>query len=376
MHHGPANPRISRYTPLEEAYARLAALAKPVAPVERAVETAAGFVLAEDVIAGEDLPATPTAYSDGWAVNAEELVGATAYSAAILAPPPKWVEADDEMPSGADAVLPPEAITMSDPGMAEAQDSVAPGSGVRTTGQDIRTGAVMIRAGQRLAPRHIGLLKVCGVASVRVRVPRIRMVIASRSAERHAEMMRLWLQMAGAELVETISASEKPALAAAYAAPGADLVLSLGGTGQGRTDFAVAALAAAGQADLHGVALRPGGGAAFGSAKGMPVLLLGGRMDSLIAGGLTLGARAINGLAGLNRPAWRATAPLTEKVTSVIGFTEMFLAVPENGAMRPVPLNEASFDAVARAAGWFAVPAESEGFPAGHTVQIRPFSPQ
>jgi molybdopterin biosynthesis enzyme len=374
--HTPENPRIARFTPLDDAYARLAALAKPVAAQDRAVENAVGLVLAEDVVAREDLPATPTAYADGWAVNAEELVGATAYSAAILAPPPEWVESDDEMPSGADAVLPPEAIATSDPGMAEAQDSVAPGHGVRNTGQDIEAGTVMIAAGQRLAPRHIGLLKACGVKTVKVRVPRVRLVIASRSAERHADMMRLWLQAAGAELIETVGAFEKDALVAAYKRPGNDLILSLGGTGQGRTDAAVAALKDAGTLDLHGVALRPGGSAAFGEVGGVPVLLLGGRMDSLIAGGLTLGARAVNGLAGLNRPSWRATSPITQKVTSIIGFTEIFLAVPEDGGMRPIPLNEASFDAVARAAGWFTLSPESEGLPAGQTVQVRPFSPR
>jgi molybdopterin biosynthesis enzyme len=219
-------------------------------------------------------------------------------------------------------------------------------------------------------------LKACGVKTVRVRVPRVRLVIASRSAERHADMMRLWLQAAGAELIETVGVFEKDRLVAAYKKPDADLILSLGGTGQGRTDAAVAALKDAGTLDLHGVALRPGGSAAFGEANGVPVLLLGGRMDSLIAGGLTLGARAVNGLAGLNRPSWRATSPITQKVTSIIGFTEIFLAVPEDGGMRPIPLNEASFDAVARAAGWFTLSPESEGLPAGQTVQVRPFSPR
>lgn len=376
MHHAPENPRILRFTPLDQSYARLAELMRPVAARSVAVGDAVGLVLAEDVVVPVDLPATPTAYSDGWAVNAEELVGATAYSAAILAPPPEWVEADDEMPSGSDAVLPPDAVTMSDPGMAEAQESVAPGEGVRNTGQDIEAGTVLIAAGQRLAPRHVGLLNVCNVPEIRVRIPRIRLVVASRSAERHADMIRLWLTMAGGEVVETVVALDKAAQKAAFTGPGADLVLSLGGTGQGRTDYAIAALAAVGTVDLHGVALRPGGGAAFGMAAGTPVLLLGGRMDSLIAGGLTLGARAVNGLAGLNRPSWRASAPITDKASSVIGFTEIFLAIPEDGGMRPAPLYEASFDAVARAVGWFTLSPESEGLPAGQTVHVRPFSPR
>jgi molybdopterin biosynthesis enzyme len=310
-------------------------------------------------------------------VNAEDLVGASAYSAALLAPPPHWVEADDPMPSGVDAVLPPDAVTVPAPGMAEASTSVAPGEGVRNTGQDIRTGGLLLAAGTRLAPRHIGILGACGIVKVDVRTPRIRIVLASAAAERHVDMVRMWLGLAGTEVVEAISAAgERAELNAAYKKPGVDFVLSLGGTGQGRSDCAVAALGDAGDIAWHGIALRPGGTAAFGRVGGVPVLLLPGRIDGVIAGLLALAAKVLSGLSGLTQPDWQAPLRLAGNASSTIGFTEFFLGLPEGDLIRPLPLDEAGFEALARAAGWFTVPPGSEGLAAGDVVHLRPFQPR
>ena len=294
------------------------ALTHKLDPVERAVDAACGAVLAEDVVVAADLPARPTAYADGWAVNAEELVGATNYSTAILAPPPGWVEASDVMPPGTDAVLPPEAVTTAAPGMAEASDGVAPGHGVRNTGADIRKGTLLVGEGTMLAARHIGLLAACGVEIVSVRAPRARLVMASAAAGRHAGMVRLWLEQAGANVADVVHAhGDRAKLAGLYGDGTADLVVSVGGTGQGRKDRAVAALIDAGTLGVQGIALRPGGHCAFGEAGGAPVLLLPGRLDALIASWLALVVPALEGLAGHERTRWSAHAELTAKASSV-----------------------------------------------------------
>lgn len=377
MNHSSPNPRIKRLTPLDEALARLAAETPLAPPAARAVADATGAVLASDIRAPADLPSSPVAYSDGWAVNAEDLVGASAYSTAILAPPPEWVEADDPMPRAADAVLAPDAISIAAPGMAEASLSVAPGSGVRNTGQDVKAGALLIPAGTRLAPRHIGILTLSGFTEIDVRMPRIRLVLASSAAARHADMVRMWLQLAGAEIAGTVSApGARKDLTAAYREPGADFILSLGGTGQGRSDCAVAALADAGSVELQGVALRPGETASFGRVGQVPVLLLPGRVDGVVAGVLALAKPILTALSGLTQPDWLTPVRLAAKASSTIGLTEFFLGLPEGEAIRPLPLDEAGFEALGRAVGWFTVPPGSEGFAAGDVVHLRPFQPR
>src|SRR5262249_5114258 len=155
---------------------------------------------------------------------------------ALLTPPPEWVNAGDPMPD-ADAVLPPEGLTSLAADLAEASGTVASGEGVRVPGQDITAGALLLREGTRLEPRHISICRGCGFETIAVRAPKLRIVIASAAAAVHAEMVRSWLEAAGAKVMDIASApGDHRMLATLYGLPGADLLVSLGGTGQGRND--------------------------------------------------------------------------------------------------------------------------------------------
>ena len=326
---------------------RLASLSKLVVAKELGLAEAAGAVLASRLEAKADLPSQPIAYTDGWAVNAEDLIGSSAYSAALL--PPKWVDAGDAMPN-ADAILSPEGVTLLTPDIAEAVGSVVSGEGVRLPGQDIAAGDALLDEGTRLEPRHIGLLQACGFQTVGVRIPRLRIVIASSGAAPHGPMIRTWLEAAGGHVEDVVSApGDRDALADLYRRTGADLVISLGGTGQGRNDCAVAALLDAGSVAVHGVALRPGATAAFGSVGSAPVLLLPGRLDAMIAGMLVLAMPAFAGASGLRTKDRASVHRLIEKVTSAIGLSELFLGLAAGDAIRAVPLAEARLDALAQA---------------------------
>jgi molybdopterin biosynthesis enzyme len=308
-------------------------------------------------------------------VNAEDLIGSSVYSAALLAPPPKWVDAGDPMPN-ADAVLSPEGVIFVSPNVAEAAGSIVSGEGVRLPGQDIGAGEILLAAGTRLEPRHIGILRACGLETVTVRVPQLRIVIASAAAGAHAEMIRRWLETAGANVIDILAApADRSALALNYGRTGADLVISLGGTGRGRNDCAVAALSDAGAVAVHGVALHPGESVAFGNVSSVPVLLLPGRLDALIAGTLALAMPALAGLSG-SRPEERPSIHrLMEKVNSAVGLSELFLGLPAGDLVRAVPLAEARLDTLAQSIGWLLVPPESEGLGAGQIVHLRPIHP-
>lgn len=352
----------------------MAPLLRPVGPEERVLARVGGTVLASTVEVKADLPAKRIAIADGWAVNAEDLIGSSAYSAAVLLSP-TWVDAGGAMPEG-DAVLSPESVNFSAPDVAEAAGSVVSGEGVRLPGQDIAAGEVLLEEGTRLEPRHVGLLQACRFQTVAVRVPHLRIVIASGGAAKAGLMIRTWLEAGGGQIEDVVSApGDREALAALYRRPGADLVISLGGTGQGRRDCAVAALVEAGSVAVQGVALRPGATAAFGSVGSAPVLLLPGRLDAMIAGMLVLAMPALAVASGLKIKDRSREYRLAEKVTSVVGLSELFLGLPAGDAIRAVPLAEARFDALAQAIGWFIVPPELEGFAAEQTVTLRAFHP-
>jgi molybdopterin molybdotransferase len=374
VHRPSANPRIPRLVSLEAALTRLASLAQPVVAKEIGLVEAVGAVLASRLQARADLPPHPIANTDGWAVRAEDLIGSSGYNAAVLQSP-RWVDAGDAMPD-ADAVLAPEGVTFMSSDVAEAVGSVVPGEGVRHRGQDIAAGEILLEEGTRLEPRHIGLLRACGFETVGVRIPRLRIAIASEGAALQGPMIRAWLEAAGGHVEDVVSApGDRDALATQYRRPGADLVISLGGTGQGRDDCAVAALLDAGSVAVQGVALRPGATAAFGSADSATVLLLPGRLDAMMAGMLVLAMPAVAGATGFRNQQRSSAYSLVEKATSVVGLSEVFLGLPAGDAMRAVPLAEARLDALAQAVGWFIVPPELEGFAAGQTVHLRSFHP-
>ena len=78
-------------------------------------------------------------------------------------------------------------------------------------------------------------------------------------------------------------ARDAASIAGAFDASACDLLLTIGGSGVGRTDAAVAALAQRGEVIAHGIALQPGRTAAVGRIGTIPVIALPGAPDQALA---------------------------------------------------------------------------------------------
>ena len=102
----------TRLAPLAEVLARIDVLARPVEAREIDVAAAAGRVLAAEVAVEQSLPAAAIALRDGWAVRSDLVSDAGPYAPVALTPPPTLVEVGAPLPPEADAVLPPDAVTM------------------------------------------------------------------------------------------------------------------------------------------------------------------------------------------------------------------------------------------------------------------------
>ncbi len=353
---------------------------RAVALADLAAMLAVGVVLAEPVNAPGDWPPADRAARDGVAVASSDTLGAGSYNPVPL-PGAMTVAAGEPMPPGTNAVLPVEAMQADGP-FVEALGSAAPGEGVERQGEGLRGGTVLLKAGHRLRPQDLGLLAALGIDMVRVGArPRVRIVLAGgpRSGpETLGAMLTALVTRDGgvAELVGPLPA-DRAALAAAYAAPGADLLISAGRTGVGEDDVAPLALAEAGQLALHGVALRPGDSAALGTACGVPAGLLPGEPMACLTAYELLAGRALRRLAGrdpgLPHPA--VPAVVVRKLVSEIGCTELYrVRRTADGMVEPVasPYRPGLAGAVL-ADGFVLIPAESEGVPAGATVTLRCF---
>jgi len=147
---------------------------------------ALGLVLAEDVVAPEDVPPFANSAMDGYAVRAADTVStpvelqviedvAAGHVAAleVVAGSAIKIMTGAPMPRGADAVVKVEDTNPGD-GSVTIMSGVAPGTNVRAAGGDVAAGRRVFSRGTELTPPHLGVLATLGVAFPRVyRRPRI-----------------------------------------------------------------------------------------------------------------------------------------------------------------------------------------------------------
>jgi molybdopterin biosynthesis enzyme len=370
-----ASQRLSRLAPLSEIHERIDALAGPVAPLEVELSAAAGRVLAGDIAIAAPLPRRAAALRDGWAVRADAVSSASSYEPVPLMPPSQWVETGDPMPDGTDAVLPVDAVSVVHKG-AEAHAPVAPGEGAIPAGGDAGARHVLRRAGEMLRHADVAVLRSGGVLRATIREPRLRVVLANAAIDQRSDatgpfLLRVIGGSGGhAELIYT--SDDPDALEQAPIHNDVDAIITVGGTGTGKRDFAVRTLASLGRVDFHGMAVRPGETAALGAVGSRPVLMLPGRLDAALALWLLVGRRLLARLSGTQVDQISIPVTLARKIVSTIGMTDVVLLSPCEGGVEPIASGHFPLQTVARASGWTIVPPESEGVPAGSTIVMQP----
>jgi molybdopterin biosynthesis enzyme len=305
---------------------------------------------------------------DGWAVRASDITDAGPYAPVSVAA--SWIEAGEPMPQGADAVLPPDAASASGETI-EVNAPAAEGEGVWPAGGDGEKGAVLGRAGEQLRATDRAAMQALGVEKVSVRVPKIYIVRAKPKGVKDAALAMVVRMV---EASGGVTRTELRSLDAAFKDANSDAVIVIGGSGSGRTDESVKALARLGRVELHGVGLQPGETAALGAVERRPVLIVPGRLDAALAAFSVLGLRLVAKLAGRKRYISQMPVKLSRKVASQVGIAS-FVPLERTSKTKVAPLASGtiSLAALARADGWLLVPAESEGYPAGTEVEMRLF---
>jgi molybdopterin molybdotransferase len=311
-------------------------------------------------------PPHDIAAADGFALRARELVGASSYSPMPLAAAPVWVEAGEAIPGGCDCVLDSDSVDVSGL-VAQVVAEAIPGQGVRRAGGDMAAGSNVIEAGRRVVARDLLIAYAADITRLKVRRPRVRIVNVpggTVTTDWIAESARI----AGADVVSlTAAARDAASIAVAIDTGACDLLLIVGGSGVGRTDATVMALAERGKVLAHGIALQPGRTAAVGRIDNTPVVVLPGAPDQAFAAWWTLAMPVLDRLSG-RRPRKTLNLPLARKIASLVGIAEIVLLERREGAWVTLAAGELSLDAIARAEAWLVVPDGSEGFAAGADV--------
>lgn len=326
---------------------------------------ALGRVLATDVVADIDVPGFDRANVDGFAVQARDTFGA-------MEETPRALRLNDEvlapgivptlpviggratpiatggmLPRGADAVLMVEHSELAGPAdarMVEVRRPLTGGENVSYASTDIARGETVLRAGQRLTSREIGVLAALGLPECTVfRRPRVAIfstgneIVAPGSPLRPGAVYDSNAAIIGAAVEELgglavhlgVIVDNEPALAAALARGlESDVVVFSGGTSKGAGDISYRVVQSLRDPGVvaHGVALKPGKPICLAVTGGKPVVILPGFPTSAIFTFHEFLAPVIRAFAGLppeRRHTVAATLPM--RVNSERGRTEYLL---------------------------------------------------
>ncbi len=369
-----APQRIARLAPLSEIYAAVDRLAGPVPPRWIEIGEAAGCVLASDTGVETATPAAPTAIRDGWAVSSGLIADAGPYAPVPL-PTATWVEAGQRLPASADAVLSPDALTI-EGSVHEAIAPASPGEGVMPAGADAAPGQPLRRARLTIRATDVAVLRAAGVKRVEVRGPRVDVISTSHGIDEPADtvapLIAAALETFGAMTRIIRAGRDGGAIERILRSDSAEAFITIGGTGRGHGDRTAQALAQAGDVVIHGMGIQPGETSGLGQVSGRPVLMLPGRLDAALAGWLLVGRRLLRRLTGGTGEESIGASTLTRKITSTIGIAEVVLVRRDDTGVQPVATGHFPLQAIGRADGWVLVPPESEGYPAGSVVDVRP----
>jgi molybdopterin molybdotransferase len=410
-----ASEPTPRTTPVETAL-RLILDAVSRQPVETVpLAEAAGRVLGEDIVAGEDLWPFPRAAMDGVAVRSADLTGAGPDAPVALAVVgavfsgqvwPRDLQPGEALriatgtpvPVGADAVIPHEALQWRGDQVVVTHP-VAAGRNVFPPGEDARAGETVLRAGTVLAGGHLGLLAALGVGTVPV-VRRPRVAILATGDELVAPGTR----PAPGQVRESNSYVLAAEVLAAGALPhllgvardhpddlerkvreglDADALVICGGVSVGERDYVRRTLVRAGVV-LHfaGVAMKPGAPVAFGTAGGCAVFALPGTpgaariaFEILVRPAL----RAMLGCPDLERPAVRGRLGAPLRITPGRRRHLWARAVLGDRGVAVVPLpgqGTATLRSASDANALIEIRPEDADLPAGTPVTVRLLTPE
>lgn len=394
---------FARRTTVAAALAWLDQRLKPLASAKISLSSAAGRVLAGDVLSPLDIPLFARSMMDGYAVRAEDSLGASPYNRLSLTvvgevlpgQEPKLELKPGEavrimtgaaLPPGADAVLPAEKVDLQGHCLF-ALDEVSPGKHVGQRGEDVTAGSMVLAAGRVLRPQDLGLLASVGLGAVDVvKRPRVRIVVTGnellpvgsqpqgmRIVDANSPMLQALVQRDGGVAIHPGILPDEPAAILRALRTDADVILVSGGSSVGQEDHAPTLIAQHGELAVHGIAMRPSSPAGLGLLDNRLVFLLPGNPVSCLCAYDFFAGRAIRALGGRSKdwPYRRIQLPLRRKLVSTVGRLDYARVKIVGDQVEPLAISGASvLSSTTRADGFVLIPDDSEGYPAGSNVTV------
>jgi len=400
---------FQKLTPIENALQqlfqnlRIKRLNHVIIPLHEALNR----VLAEDIIADEDIPRFDRSAVDGYAVKAEDTFEASQFKPKTLritdedrvgSKQAKKVWTGNPIPKGANAVVMLENANRIGRKI-EIRTSVTPTENISKKGEDIQKGEVAVKAGTRLKPQHLGLIAALGISGVKVvEKPKIAILatgneLVERGGKRGKgqifEFNRLILSASCRELdaepvdlgiakddIEEIMGKIKKGF------DKADVIITTGGTSVGVSDLVPEAVNRVGRPGVivHGIAMRPAMPTALAVVDGKPIIILSGNPVAAMIAFEVFVRPLICRMLGLEKEERRPVvkAKITKRVSTVLGRkTFVRVRVSQRNAeffAEPISARGSSLiSTMTKANGYVVVPENREGLEKGEQVLVHLF---
>jgi len=394
-----------------EAYlADIIAAIRPLPTRELPLAAALGAVLTDDVTALHPLPSFDNSAMDGYAVRASDVTTASRENPVVLVVAGEVAAGDTRrhdlvpgsalkimtgaaLPAGADAIVPVEQ-TDGGTGRVAITQPVTAGTAVRTAGGDAQPGDLLLSAGTRLGPVHVGLLAAAGHGAVTARPrPRVTVIATGNELvepggqlepgqiyESNALMLAAAARQAGCPAVQypiVRDDTDGVLTAVTDALTSADLLVTSGGVSMGGEHDAVkAALSTLGTVTFRRVAMQPGMPQGFGTVgpAATPIFTLPGNPVSAYVSFCLFVRPALDAMQGIFRERTkRGPATLAGPILSPAGRRSYLRGVldADAGLVTPVA-GQASHQLanLARANALIIVPEEVTSLEAGASVDV------
>ncbi len=279
----------------EQARSRIAADITPIPGYQSvALRDSLGRILAQDIVSKLNVPAHVNSAMDGYAFNAAgindqestalEIVGESfagrVFEGSVKPGECVRIMTGAVMPEGTDTVVIQEVVDRDGQRITSSQWPKT-GANVRHPGEDIASGATVLRHGRKVSASDLGLLASLGVTEVRVmRRPRVAFFSTGDELRSLGEPLGTgdvydsnrytlfgMLTEFGADIIDMgVIPDDRDDTRAAFAgaAQVADVVVTSGGVSVGEADFVKETLDELGRVDFWKIAIKPGRPLAFG----------------------------------------------------------------------------------------------------------------
>ena len=366
-----------------------------------------GRVLAEDIVALDDLPCFDRSAMDGYAVRCEDSIGASQSCPVkltvvtvgdVVVGQAKQVWTGSPLPKGADAVVMLENAIW-DGSTLTIYSPLTPGVNVIRRGEDVKKGQLLAKEGTRITPYIVGLVAALGYSSLNVYKKPLIAILATGNEvvavgtqigahqvfDSNKFVLSAMCQELGAEVINFGIAKDNVEVIAekiCQALQIADALITTGGTSVGGLDLVPDAVNRVGKPGVvvHGLALRPAMPTGVAVLNDKPVMILSGNPVASIIGFEVFGRPAVCRLLGLNKTEQRLTikAVLTRKMSGVLGrktYARVLVKL-KMGELLVEPISAkgpSSISTMTKSNGYVVIPEDREGIKEGETVLVQMF---